>query len=402
MAQYFGSKSKFRINSRMRVSQGGPLQLRPPTEYVPRSGDLRDSPMRSGPSALPPRTIDLHPGEWKRMHDYDYEPNDWTRALRNAQNQNLIKKLAKQAYRFMNPLGTFSNVLDVGLNTMDWLNNGYWKPGAFNFAVAGFSATCDAGYPIPGKGPYYYQVGINPPGLICDPTALDVPDGRANATIAPGSPGWPVGANRRWLSIGQQNDVGVVGRTGRNQQWSRTTANAKKPVPWVPGAVGPAPNLEPPIQPYPSVTQYPRTRTRPGGSSRPPAYRPPYFTGPKDTVPQLPKPRERKLKFRPSAAHQIYGALTEIQDALGCLEKNTSAERPRYKGLHQRIMVLANALVENPRSLNIGGFISCMVKENVEDAVIGKANKLANRITQNKDWTRPVGIGTGTWSQRMR
>jgi len=356
--------------------------------------------------ALPPRTIDLDPTEWKRTTDYGVEPTAWGKSLKAAKNQALIKSLGQGAYRFMNPLGTLTNVLDVGFQVMDWLNPGVSSRGNYK---PPFPFTKHWGRYDCGSTPYIN--GTTGTGFLNEGTYACL-GGQVYTFTPTNSPNNVVGqplvipANvlngKNNLTLGRWNGNVLAGRMTLIEHWFNGTGNFPNnpqpfTIPYYRNRVPTGANLEPAPVPFSPVTVYPK-----GGGSRHRPSRPPYFTGPKDRVPQLPKPRERKMKFKPSAAHNIYGGLTEIQDALGCLEKNTSGERPRYKGLHQRIMVLANALAENPRSLNLGGFVSCMVKENIEDAVIGKANQLANRITQNKDWVRPVGIGAGNWATRMR
>jgi len=97
----------------------------------------------------------------------------------------------------------------------------------------------------------------------------------------------------------------------------------------------------------------------------------------------------------------IYGLLTEIDDALNCLEKNVRDDTYNRRGsLHERVGRMARYLLNQPGGMDWIGAGKCMAEENIKDYIIGKMNEYARRITQNRNWVRPVGPGTGGWAGR--
>ena len=178
-------------------------------------------------------------------------------------------------------------------------------------------------------------------------------------------------------------------------------------IPWKdpsPAVTQPMPaNLTPPQSypdPYPRERTRPRTRPRAGVRTKPAPYNDGNTPTPGRT---LPKPGEKKWKFPDyGIPGEIYGWLTEIKDGLKCFEKNLRGHRiPKGGGLHERIYMAAQYAYLHPDRLDGAGFIKCMIANHFEDKLIGKANQLANKITQSPYWQRPVGVGAGNWSLRM-
>lgn len=153
----------------------------------------------------------------------------------------------------------------------------------------------------------------------------------------------------------------------------------------------------------------PRTQTGPGSA--------PYWP-PGNEVPNLPHVKERKWVLRDPRIADWYGKLTELKDGLGCYEMAIGIDRPEG-GLHERIMKAAERTVElldwqkldrhtqrrtqwSDWGRRLQTFLECIAVENAKDEIIGRANKLANQITKNEYYRRPVGIGRGGFSVRMR
>lgn len=187
------------------------------------------------------------------------------------------------------------------------------------------------------------------------------------------------------------------------------------PIVWAPPVVVRVPRAEPP--PAPREAWQPRrqrrdkprpdarTRTRsrtgldPRTNPRGQGYKPPYWPVKQDH-PDLPLPGEEKRKIIDPRIAQWYGWLTEMKDALKCFEKSLGV-RPKG-GLHDRIIAVATRAVE--RGITVEQFADvqdCMRSNDARDFVIGKANRLANRITKNQYWRRPFGIGRGGFAVRM-
>lgn len=174
------------------------------------------------------------------------------------------------------------------------------------------------------------------------------------------------------------------------------------PITWVPPVVVRVPTVTP--QPAPSITAQPRERTqnrpapKPGPKTDPGGK--PYWP-PGAQAPNLPFKGEKKWVIRDPKIADLYGKLTEIKDGLECYEKSMGI-RPKG-GLHERLLKAAIVTAERGITAEkFGAFVKCMIVENVQDYVIGKANQLANRITKNEYWKRPVGVGRGGFSVRMR
>lgn len=282
-----------------------------------------------------------------------------------------------------------------------WGGGGGWQ----GFTVAGVLVPC----------PTHFQVsqGAFPP---------------ATGTTVPGTSGM------RSLFEGPTH-LTMPSRYSVVRQWNRPSPRPTPAIPIIPAtpaipAVPPVITPLPDLAPLPSrVQRAPRTqlqtkprsyirgrvrlRTRighgPGVRAKPAPYNPPANTRPpgETPVPNVPKPGEEKWKM-PSTGTlgSLYGSLTEVKDALKCIEKNIAGHRVKG-GLAERIARAAHAIADNPNRVKWDaddrgpGVMECLVANHIEDAVIGKVNQLANRITRNPYWVRPVGVGAGSWSQRM-
>lgn len=212
------------------------------------------------------------------------------------------------------------------------------------------------------------------------------------------------------------------------EQWSRNSPVSV--IPWVEPIPAGAPGLAPLpdsipdswTDPYPEPYPRPRgkgeerpasqtrertdprtgtgVRTNPRAPYWPPGYEPPGRV----KVPQLPRPGEEKHKF--PVKHlpgDFYGFLTEIKDGLKCFEKGLGKDyrRPKGGGLHNRVEAVAVYIRDKPHKVDWRGIIECLIYNQAEDWVIGKANSLANQVTRNPYYTRPVGVGAGSWAMRI-
>ena len=184
--------------------------------------------------------------------------------------------------------------------------------------------------------------------------------------------------------------------SGSSVLWERPAPRPAPDIPTLtetlPGVVQPMPaDLAPPRPEAAPQTHQPRKPPRRGGGA------PPYVV---DGHPHIPdKPGRTKWKISRQWVGDIYGGLTEIADAMDCADMAYYG-RVQKGPLQDRMMQLATDLADNPGKFNTLGFLKCMILNNIEDAVIGKANKLANRITKSPYWVRPVGVGAGTWAGR--
>ena len=189
---------------------------------------------------------------------------------------------------------------------------------------------------------------------------------------------------------------GGSGRWATLRQWERP---APRPAPDIPTLLEPKPNI---VQPMPGTLAPPEPAFGPQTHqprNPPPARVPPYVQDGHPNVPD--KPGRTKWKVPRQWVAEIYGGLTEIGDAMDCAEKAMYG-RVQKGPLQDRMMQLAQDLADRPRDFRTLSFLKCMVVNNLSDAVIGKANKLANRITKSPYWVRPTGVGAGSWAARMR
>jgi len=199
--------------------------------------------------------------------------------------------------------------------------------------------------------------------------------------------------------------------------WSRRCAThgyPPAPIRYLPPVVQPLPDAAPPLpaqreqyQPRPRsrprVERQPRTGIRLDGKPSPDTQtgtkNPPYQP-PGSDHPHLPtKGEKKKIVYDPRIA-KLYGWLTGVKDGLKCYEEAMNI-RPKG-GLHDRLWRAAEKTIKDGATTEeLYAFVECLVINNYQDKLIGKANQLANRITKSEYWVRPVGVGRGMFSQRM-
>lgn len=224
----------------------------------------------------------------------------------------------------------------------------------------------------------------------------------------------------RWVGYGLSN-IGAA-RMTITEQWVRDlpTPAARPQInpigawrPYPAAMLAPYPQNAAPPEPVLGQIEFareevemeamPQTQTQlePGGNIKVPP----------DNRPPPPGEWERKiLVLLGGSPGKLYGFITEIGDAMDCLinaihagmpqviEGGVKVPKPRPAGTTPQAK--AAFIVNNKRFIDFEVFARCMVTENFKDAVIGKANQYANRITKNPYWVRPVGVGAGGWASR--
>lgn len=385
MAQYTGHKPKWKW--KVGVPKGGPL-TRPPAgaPYNP----IRGTPGMGGGPLLerPGKQIDLSPKDYKWI---DPAPQKWgSPGFRRAMNA------AARGARFARMLKLFGPVgraLDLLGEPMDlWQRT--QQPGLqpYDWAAHGWTIrhSCPAGTTC-SHLPATALTGIWNCGLLSPAQFATV---QANYPVTTRSA-------EEWygLTQGAADMCALWGGSGRwatLRQWERP---APAPAPDIPTLTEPKPqitqpmpaDLAPPAPAFGPQTHQPR---------KPPAGRvPPYVQDGHPNVPD--KPGRTKWKVPRQWVGEIYGGLTEIGDAMDCAEKAMYGKVQKGP-LQDRMMQLAQDLADRPKDFRTLSFLKCMVVNNLSDAVIGKANKLANRITKSPYWVRPTGVGAGSWAARMR
>lgn len=222
-------------------------------------------------------------------------------------------------------------------------------------------------------------------------------------------PGYGIGTSRRM-------DFHLVMATCWDRCCSGYDPRPPAPLVYSPRVVQPSPISVTPPDPLERTNNQPRVRPRladkrgPAGHPRtagsprgvtPRKNPPPYVV---DGEPQLPGKERKKWKLtKGGRVGDFYGTLTELGDGLECYEKALGIRRKG--GLHERLLRAASATADGyKRDWNfvLADFIGCLIVSNAGDYVIGKANKLANRITSDPYYVRPVGVGRGGFVQRMR
>lgn len=370
----------------------------PPVTQIPHR-DLRDTPSR-GPGGVLPGPGPSAGGRyrWQGVNPNPGVPTTWKQAWRMGQ----AWQLGRKAMR-LNPVG---RAVDLGFTLLDlWQVTDPADPNrTWDFEGTGWRMKCSVPNPI-------WQVGTrttSDPNLWCDlPGQLfqwDVPGPGVNLNTPP---------DIRWFAFGPKTGLHPVYRMTLHTQWTRNNPPPAQ-IPWLgpkPATVQPMPhNLAPPApwpDPYgpPSRQRHrredPRRRTRPSSRVRVRTKPAPYQPVPPYTpVKTLPRPGEEKRVIRDPWIGDFYGKLTEVKDALKCIEKNTKGYRPQG-GLFTRMANLSGHIYRNPHSVDWRGVGSCLVANQIEDAVIGKVNQLANQITKSPYWKRPFGVGRGGFSVRM-
>lgn len=376
--------------NQLRPYRGPPIQPRP---YQ----DLREAPSR-GPGGVLPGPGPAAGGRyrWQGVNPNPGAPATWKQAWRLGQ----AWKLGRAAAR-LNPVG---RAIDVGFTLLDlWQQTEPPDPnGTWDFAGSGWNQICSMPNPVWTK----VRWAAFDPNLRCGLS------GQVWSGDAP-APGTPINvpAGVRWFSFGPTSTFGMRMRLGT--QWGRSTPGPDV-IPWVgptPGVVQPMPHALAPPAPWPDPygppqrdrerRRDPRRRTAPRGRTRVRTKPAPYQPVPPYTpVKTLPRPGEEKRVIRDPWIGDFYGKLTEVKDALKCIEKNTKGYRPQG-GLFTRMANLSGHIYRNPHSVDWRGVGSCLVANQIEDAVIGKVNKLANQITKSPYWKRPFGVGRGGFSVRM-
>lgn len=414
------------------VPRGGPVTLRPPTPHHGGMGDLRNAP-RTG-QIIPPLSKGQHPRgsslpgyyQWGSPQPKPGVPtpftSDWTGpgSWNNAYKMAKLGRLAQQLGR-MSPVG---RAMNLGFQLLDlWQQTKEENP--FEHGP-GWELFCESG-----PGPYSdYRVGITRSATACAinlgcGTTLQLTSGTwgpGSSVISdyPGGSCFGTGGQTRAASIafGPGYGEGLSRRMDFHRVyracWSRACNTFGQPgdpgpIRYAPRVVQPMPaNLTPPKgrpDPYPRERTRARSRTSPrtGPRTKPAPYEQPQPNGRPPHVHVPTKPGHKKWKFPDyGIPGDIYGWLTELKDGLKCFEKNLAGHRiPKGAGLAGRVHAAAQYAWLNPEKLDAPGFIKCLVYNHFEDKAIGKANQLANRITQSPYWQRPVGVGAGSWSVRM-
>lgn len=398
-----------------------PYKGSPPARYDYR--DLRES----RPSKPPPG------GTWKkytlplpgpkaggRYNFYHWQPPAPGNRLGLPSPFRKIGKFGKNILRF-NPYMRF---LDAGFQIMNlWTEQQpteeEFKPGSL---PSGWTISCynngmkwDDGF-----------TGINQaftscPGGVCEPIYVNPlssgPYGRYNQTPSPIRLTGPTGTKQSAL-LGPSNGVpGAAERFAIKLKVCRLSPTTGQPPnmfwdPFGPRApmVMPQPADLAPPKPQETITAQPRPRTSPktGPRIRTPTDTQtggtPGYVNPPDGHVNVPNPRGvPKWKIPHSKLGDLYGKLTELGDALDCLEKAMIKRPPgpKPRTLQDRLINAATRIYHNPHSVDWPKFVACVIQSNFEDFVVGKANSLANNITKNKYWTRPVGVGAGGFAVRM-
>lgn len=130
-------------------------------------------------------------------------------------------------------------------------------------------------------------------------------------------------------------------------------------------------------------------------------------TGPEWHQVKPPPARTKERKGRvPMGAFRkavggAYGAYTEAGDTTDSVYKalpsSVRAEDRRKNGGRPLSMAQKlGSIYKHADQVNVAAAVANIISDQAKDAVIGKANKAANRITGNPYWHRPVGHGAGS------
>lgn len=434
MATYFGQKSKNRI--RLRSPMGGPPALRPPTPLSPRGGGGNPNPynQRGTKGVLP----GPGPNAGGRYHWYgpgfpqpgagpiktprSIPDTGWGRRMQHG--------MLRKSLGLLGPIGKSlslaGDLMDLWAMTQEEVPGGQFYK--YNMELSGFELLKECppaggtfcGVPVvPYCGPdEVVKWTSNDPNLSCGTVGQTGYLPISTATIP--------NSNVGWVSYGPTNH-GTIGRMQIRLQWRKVVTSQPMVLgPWqypqpIPAVVQPIPGPATPPEPAYEEAGYPEPTRQPGVSPRPgvkPGTKMPPYWNPGTGVPNLPKPGEEKWVLKDPKIADIYGKLTEMGDALDCFEKNSyqwkgskigdgKIIRHEKKGraskdpLHERLLRAAGRIAYRPETVDWAGFLECMVIENAKDEVIGRANKLANRITRNPYYKRPVGVGRGAFAQRF-
>lgn len=329
--------------------------------------------------------------------------------------------------KFLGRANPWMRGLDLGFQLLDmWTTTQEEDP----FYGEGWTKICQTGFgPFNGHIGYIYQSGTNCAGFNSCGLTGQIPAG-------PWQKGQQLGTVSRGSCVALSNPgptrtaavgFGPITGTGSSARiaihviyracWDRRCNNhgyPPAPLQWRPPIVQPLPDAAPPLpaqreqyQPRPRsrprVEREPRTGIRLDDKPKPDTQtgtkNPPYQP-PGSDHPHLPTKGERKkIVYDPRIA-KLYGWLTEVKDGLKCYEEAMNI-RPKG-GLHDRLWRAAEKTIQKGATTEeLYAFVECLVINNYQDKLIGKANQLANRITKSEYWVRPVGVGRGMFSQRM-
>jgi len=383
MAQYTGHKPKWKW--KVGVPKGGPL-TRPPqgAPYNP----IRGTPGMGGGPLLerPGKQIDLSPKDYKWI---DPAPQKWgSPAYRRAMNAAARGARFARMLKLFGPVGRAMTLLGEPMDLFQTTHLPGTQP--YDFIAHGWNVrstcpagvTCDVVTHITGR----WGCGLlNPSQFATVQANYPVTTRSAETWYGPTVNGGP-----------SQCEIATKNRYRSLILWERPAPAPAPDVPTltepIPGPTQPMPaDLAPPAPAFGPQTHQPR--------KPPPAKAPPYVVDGHPMVPD--KPGRKKWKPSRQAVADIYGGLTEIADAMDCAEKAMYGKVQKGP-LQDRMMELAQDLADRPKDFRTLSFLKCMVVNNLSDAVIGKANKLANRITKSPYWVRPTGVGAGSWAARMR
>lgn len=430
MATFFGHKKTWRWRT-----ASGPL--RPPTPVAPRppmtpnpKGQGMPTPMGNGQKSLtlpgpgpgaggryklyyPGKPVSNVPSIPPAASSDWYGQGSYNQAMKRAAAWAIGRQIAR-----MHPVG---RVLDFGFSLMtgDWsITKPEGAPNPGGYDLSGWTQRCyTSGWPM-----NRWQSS----GFISTPmcgTSFQVTMGAWGA----GPISIPAGHRSLFVGNATLTPPVVGGRYTIRAHWTRsgtaaTTIPWTAPSPGTPPGLSPAPNDNPMSwpEPYPESKPETRSNTRlahdygvtPRGDPRagtgvrtqPAPYRPGGKPPPGMVyTPNLPRPGEKKWKMSGTGLlGDVYGLLTEAKDALKCVEKGMKGYRiPKGAGLTERIHTAAKYMHDNPNKVDWQGIGQCLIANHIEDAVIGKVNQLANRITESPYWKRPVGVGAGAWAVRM-
>lgn len=312
----------------------------------------------------------------------------------------------------------FETALKTGINPGALVGSTNVNPG--NCAVSGTNrANCDDQATIPAGATYIQRVqsGVpwSPPSAgsrngrvyfraqLLTGAPVPIPWGTGGPAVsAPMSDGVPAPSETSETSYGSVK--GTVGKTATAvlghpvpmpQPLGGDTGGAGSSGDWspVPGN-GPTPIDVP--DPDGSEAPYEEPSTdvvaTPGGGFQPPT-RGVHVNQPPDR-----HTREVKWKLPHNKLGDFYGLLTELKDFLDVLDDAIPGNPCHGLGLHKKFACVMQNLHRVDPTRAVGGFVT----NQFEDFAIGKMNQLANQITKNQYYRRPVGVGAGSFGTRMR
>lgn len=395
MSNYFGHRTKWAGGTK-NTSGGDPRSWNHPPPSRP-------SYNHSGP------TIDLTRANWASDRNMPARQS-WSGAEARARRHLMMRGL----------LGRGNVARTIAELALQWMIGEITDPRApspDSFVPAGYRLVGDAGPHAPSELFHVYQPQRT--GYAAYNTTSAPPYGLHGQGSGITDP-LPATAPR-WLRWQEGCNRTLTGTWYLRALMERNGSAAE--TPWPPKYARPVvmPSLAlPPPAPATTEKTYTRTRTRQRPRDRPAPYQspatqvsvPPKGGQPVETpvihdhLPPGRNIRERKKHLHAGALAKLYGKFTEVADVIDCAIKNIKAPKgkgyrhnksARYGGLHRKAQYVYN----NLDRLDVGGFLSCVAQDNLEDFMVGKANQLANNITKHNTYGRPVGVGSGSYGQRM-